>query len=453
MDVKSRILIVDDEEAIRRSLEKIFLYEGYEVSMASNGKHALGFLVNQKPDLVFLDIKMPGMDGMEVLAEMQNMGFDNPVVMISGHGSIQTAVEATRLGAFDFLEKPLQRDRVLLVCRNALEKKTLLVENKRLIEEKAQQYEMIGDDPVFMDLKARLDKVAPTRATVLVLGESGTGKELIARYIHNASRRKGRFIQVNCAAIPDDLIESELFGHVKGAFTGASSDQKGKFLHADQGTIFLDEIADMSLKTQAKVLRVLQEGEVEPVGGGQTISVDTRVVAATNKDLERLVQEGSFREDLFFRLNVVPVRSIPLRERRSDIPALIEHFRKSVIRENGLPSKPFSEKTIQALSKMAFKGNVRELKNTVERLIILGEEELDSIQSPSFSKKGTGAFFNSFTTLKQFKEESEKQFLLAKIEENKGNLSRTAEAIETPRSNLYKKIEQYGISLKKKEAH
>ena len=450
MTEKARILIVDDEESIRRSLEKIFVYEGYEVSLASNGQHALGFIQNQTPDVVFLDIKMPGMDGMEVLHQLNQLEFENPVVMISGHGSIQTAVDATRLGAFDFMEKPLQRDRVLLVCRNALEKKALLTENKMLMAEKEMPYNMIGEHPAFVELKNRLNKVAPTRATVLILGESGTGKELIARYIHHASRRRGRFVQVNCAAIPEDLIESELFGHVKGSFTGAISDQKGKFLYADKGSIFLDEVADMSLKTQAKVLRVLQEGEVEPVGGGNTFTVDTRVIAATNKDLENMVREGAFREDLFFRLNVVPVKSLPLRERKSDIPLLIEHFRRQFMEENGVKVPPFKLDTIQTLKSMGFKGNIRELKNTVERILILGEEELSTIKPTNWGNSGgLENFFLGFTTLKKFKEETEKAFLLAKIKENMGNLSKTADAIDTPRSNLYKKIEQFEIDIKK----
>lgn len=450
MEEKARILIVDDEEAIRKSLEKIFLYEGYDVSLAANGKHAIGFVENQMPDVVFLDIKMSGMDGMDVLEKLQEMDFQNPVVMISGHGSIQTAVEATRLGAFDFLEKPLQRDRVLLVCRNALERQSLFSENKRLIAETEQPHQMIGEHHLFLDMKARLDKVAPTRATVLIQGESGTGKELIARYIHKSSGRQGRFVQVNCAAIPENLIESELFGHVKGAFTGASKDQKGKFFQADKGTIFLDEIADMSLKTQAKVLRVLQEGEVEPVGGNQTFKVDTRVLAATNKNLEQMVQEGEFREDLFFRLNVVPVNSLALRERKSDILLLIEHFRQQFIRENGVKVSPFSKETLEFLQGMSFKGNIRELKNTVERLLILGESELNSIKPiVGQAVPGDDSFFLRFSSLKQFKEETEKAFLKAKIKQHNGNLSRTAEAIDTPRSNLYKKIEQYGLAQKK----
>ncbi len=452
MQEKARILIVDDEEAIRRSLEKILLYEGYDVSMASNGKHALGFVENREPDVMLLDIKMPGMDGMEVLTKLKAKGLELPVIMVSGHGTIQTAVEATRLGAFDFLEKPLQRDRVLLACRNALEKKQLSQENKRLLLEKEQPYQMIGEHPQFLAMKERLNKVAPTKATVLITGESGTGKELIARYTHKASKRTGRFIQVNCAAIPEDLIESELFGHVKGSFTGATKDQVGKFQQADRGTIFLDEIADMSLKTQAKVLRVLQEGEVEPVGGNQTYQVDTRVLAATNKNLEDMVRQGTFREDLFFRLNVVPVHSIPLRERRSDIPLLIEHFRQVFIRENGATVPSFRESSMKRLMNMPFKGNVRELKNTVERLLILGESEIEAISPASGDLFAGGeSYFLSFTSLKQFKEETEKAFLKAKIKENSGNLSKTAEAIGTPRSNLYKKIEQYGLNQKKNE--
>ena len=443
-----KILLVDDDEAIRRSLDKILSYEGYETVLAANGSQGMNLALQENPDLILLDIKMPRIDGMEVLETLVKQGTTAPVIMISGHGTIQTAVEATRKGAFDFIEKPLDRERLLISCRNALEKKTLVDENQELKQEVKARHRFIGDHPNLKNILDRIDKAAPTNATVLITGESGTGKELIARRIHDTSNRKGKFVQVNCAAIPEELIESVLFGHVKGAFTGAVDDQMGKFQLADGGTLFLDEVADMSLNTQAKVLRVLQEGEFQRVGSNKTIDVDVRVVAATNKDLEDMIGEKSFREDLYFRLNVVPINSVPLNQRRSDIPRLVEYFQEQFAADNNLKPAAFKKTTIDFLEAHNYRGNVRELKNLVERMLILGEEDVIANLGQSRPRQnGGGMDFVSFTTLKKFKEITEKQFLEAKLKQMGGNISKTAEAIDTPRSNLYKKLEQYQINV------
>ncbi|MCB1050617.1 MAG: sigma-54-dependent Fis family transcriptional regulator [Acidobacteria bacterium] len=446
------IMIVDDEDAIRRSVAKILEYEGFKVVQAENGEQGCNLALQEEPDLILLDIKMPRMDGMEALQVMVKQGTTAPIVMISGHGTIQTALDATRIGAFDFLEKPLDRERLLLSVRNALskrdlesEKKALQEENQELKRQVSASFPIIGEHPGLKSLLERVDRVAPTKASVLITGESGTGKELIARRIHEMSGRSGRMVQVNCAAIPNDLIESELFGHVKGAFTGAVENQPGKFQLAHQGTIFLDEVADMSLNTQAKVLRVLQEGEVEAVGSGKTIRVDVRVVAATNKDLVAMIEKGEFREDLYYRLNVVPLASIPLQARRSDIPLLVAFFSEKFCAENGLGPKTWSAETLTALRNRTYRGNIRELKNLVERILILGEEEVLGADGPAVSNDPFD--FSQFQTLRAFKEETERQFLIAKLRDNSGNISRTAEAIDTPRSNLYKKLEQYQIQV------
>lgn len=446
---KGTILIVDDEEGIRRSLEKILKYEGFEIILAENGQQGVNLALQEDPDLIFCDVKMPRMDGLEVLDTLKSQGTRAPVVMISGHASVQNAVEATRRGAFDFLEKPLDRERILIVTRNALEKVELVEENKALQKQVTKRFTMVGEHDQFKKLVEKIDKVAPTTATVLITGESGTGKELIARRIHNESGRKGNFVEVNCAAIPEELIESELFGHAKGAFTGAVDQQIGKFQLADGGTLFLDEVGDMSLTTQAKVLRVLQEGEFSPVGSNKTVHVDVRVVAATNKDLEEAITENAFREDLYFRLNVVPLQSIPLHERRSDIPDLIEHFRKAYTAELGYPDLAFGKETMAFLQSRSYRGNIRELKNLVERMLILGESEvIETLKSNSgLRSRNQGFDFESFSTLKTFKDEMERRFLVAKLKQNNGNISKTAEAIDTPRSNLYKKLEQYQINV------
>jgi len=444
----TKILVIDDDEAIRRSLDKILSYEDYEVILAANGSQGMNLALQECPDLILLDIKMPRIDGMEVLQTLIKQGTASPVIMISGHGTIQTAVEATRLGAFDFIEKPLDRERLLISCRNALEKKTLQEENAELHKKVKNHHTFVGEHPKLQKIFDRIDRAAPTNATVLITGQSGSGKELIARRIHDHSGRKGKFVQVNCAAIPEELIESVLFGHVKGAFTGAVEHQMGKFQLADGGTLFLDEVADMSLNTQAKVLRVLQEGEFQSVGSNKTVQVDVRVVAATNKDLEELISDNKFREDLFFRLNVVPLASVPLNERTSDIPALVRHFQELFLTENGMKSVQFKPQTLAFLSSRQYRGNIRELKNLVERMLILGEDEvIESLSNAVPKSRGGAVDFAAWPTLKVFKENMEKEYLMAKLRQMNGNISKTAEAIDTPRSNLYKKLEQYKINV------
>ncbi len=449
----ARILVVDDEENIRKSLKMILEYEGYEFFEAPTGEDGLEKLREIVGiDLVLLDIKMPGKDGLEVLGEIRRQAHSPEVLMISGQGTIQAAVEATKLGAFDFLEKPLHRERVLLTIRNALKQNTLTRECQDLKKKSEKRYELVGNHPLIRSLWKEILKIAPTHATVLVHGESGTGKELIARAIHAHSlRAKENFVQVNCAAIPEELIESELFGHEKGAFTGATEKKIGKFEQADGGTIFLDEIGDMSLKTQSKVLRVLEEGEVQKVGSSKIAKVDVRVIAATNKDLLEEIGEGRFREDLFFRLNVVPLHSPPLRERKEDIPLLIDYFSRSFAEENNFKPRKFSPAALKAMVDFPWKGNVRELKNIVERLMILSEKDTIEVDElPEGFGEGGGIALpasGGIATLREFRDIAERDFILAKLEANNWNISQTAREIDTPRSNLYKKLEQYGIKI------
>lgn len=450
---KAKILVVDDEENIRKSLKMILEYEGYSFLEAADGEEALDIIEETVGlDLVLLDIKLPGRDGLEVLAELKEKPYRPEVVMISGHGTIKTAVDATKLGAFDFLEKPLHRERVLLCIRNALNQSKLLRECQNLRKKSDKRYELIGNHPSMKKLWKEIIKISPTNATVLIHGESGTGKELIARAIHSQSlRAKERFVQVNCAAIPEELIESEFFGHEKGAFTGATEKKPGKFEQADGGTIFLDEIGDMSLKTQSKVLRVLEEGEVQKVGSSKINKVDVRVIAATNKDLGKEKKEGTFREDLYFRLDVISIYSPSLREKKEDIPLLVEYFSKIYAEENNFKVKKFSEDMVEAMMKYPWKGNVRELKNVVERLIIMTEADIIERQDlPERIRGEIGTYLpeaKGIKTLKEFRELAEKDFILAKLEESNWNISQTAREIDTPRSNLYKKLEHYGIKI------
>jgi two-component system, NtrC family, nitrogen regulation response regulator NtrX len=444
---RATVLVVDDEGAIRDSLRMILEYEGYRVEEAGGGSEALTRVAGATPDAVLLDIKMPEMDGLEVLKAFRERGYDMPVLMITGHGDVSTAVEATRAGAFDFFEKPLQRERVLLSLRNAVESFQLQKENRTLRHEPD---DLIGASPAMNRLRETIGRAAPTPATVLITGESGTGKELVARAIHQRSQRRDKaFVQVNCAAIPDELIESELFGHEKGSFTGAVRKQMGKFVAADGGTIFLDEIGDMSQRTQAKVLRVLQNGEVEPVGAAGTVQVDVRVVAATHRDLEEEIAEGRFREDLFYRLNVVPVRTPSLRERIDDIALLVEYFVRRYAQANNYRSKEFGEDALETLMKLPWKGNVRELKNLVERLLILSPTDSitqqDVLTAVGGARPELSGALMAVKTLREFRETSERLFLMKKLDENGWNVTQTAQAIETPRSNLYKKLEQYDI--------
>lgn len=450
---KAKILVVDDEENIRKSLKMILEYEGYSFLEAADGEEALDIIEETVGlDLVLLDIKLPGRDGLEVLAELKEKPYRPEVIMISGHGTIKTAVDATKLGAFDFLEKPLHRERVLLCIRNALNQSKLLRECQDLRKKSDKRYELIGNHPSMKKLWKEIMKISPTNATVLIHGESGTGKELIARAIYSRSlRAKESFVQVNCAAIPEELIESEFFGHEKGAFTGATEKKPGKFEQADGGTIFLDEIGDMSLKTQSKVLRVLEEGEVQKVGSSRINKVDVRVIAATNKDLGKEKKKGTFREDLYFRLNVIPIYSPSLREIKEDIPLLVEYFSKIYTEENNFKVKKFSEDALEVMMKYAWKGNVRELKNVVERLIIMTEADIIKRQDlPERIRGEIGIYLpeaKGIKTLKEFRELAEKDFILAKLEESNWNISQTAREIDTPRSNLYKKLEHYGIKI------
>jgi two-component system nitrogen regulation response regulator NtrX len=451
--MKSRILVVDDEAEIRRSVRMILEYEGYEVLEATSGPEGVMLAERETPDLVFLDIKMPGMDGLEALQRIKASNDALPVVIISGHGTVSTAVEATKAGAFDFIEKPLSSERVLVTIRNAVDRTRLVDENRSLRRAAEVRHQMVGESPALRQVWDAVKRAAPTNATVLLLGESGVGKELVARSIHrNSLRARERFVQVNCAAIPEELIESELFGHEKGSFTGATEKQIGKFEQADRGTIFLDEVADMSPKTQAKVLRVLQEGEVERLGSARTIKVDVRVIAATNKDLELEIEKGHFREDLYFRLSVIPIRVPPLRDHREDIPLLVKHFADLFSRENNRRAPRFTPAALEYLQRARWKGNVRELKNTVERLIIMTPRDtvdVDDLREVVRLEPRPSAADNDKErpgTLREFKESAERAFLVGKLRENNWNISKTAEVIGTPRSNLYKKLEQYGIS-------
>jgi len=459
---KPLILVVDDEADIRSSLRMILEYEGMELDEAASGGEALKKMATTQHDVVLLDIKMPRVDGLEVLADLRKRHPELPVIMISGHGTIATAVEATRLGAFDFMEKPLDRDRVLLVLRNALERRRLERENRDLKLSFEERFRMVGSSAALQQVQDAVARAAPTKASVLITGESGTGKELVARAVHRNSDRAGKpFIKVNCAAIPEELIESELFGHEKGAFTGATRDQAGKFIQADNGTLFLDEIGDMSLRTQSKVLRALQDGEVEPVGAARSLTVDVRVLAATNKNLPEEIEAGRFREDLYFRLNVVPIEIPPLRERMEDIPDLVSHFTETFCRENNYHGKTFSPEALEILRELPWRGNVRELRNAVERLVLMTRSDPIAAADipaglgtalgglPGAPTEGSLMLPLSRATLQSFKDAAERAFLVAKLRENEWNIAATAKAIETPRSNLYKKLESYGINREK----
>ncbi len=451
--MKPRILVIDDESAIRDSLKMILEYEGFDVQGAATGQDGLTLADREPADLVMLDIKMAGMDGLEVLQRLRATHEALPVIMISGHATVSTAVEATKLGAFDFIEKPLSTERVLVSVRNALDQQRLTQEVVAFRRSETLKHHLVGESPAIRGVLEAVKRAAPTSATVLITGESGVGKELVARAIHrNSLRTRERFVQVNCAAIPDDLIESELFGHEKGSFTGATEKQIGKFEQADRGTIFLDEVGDMSLKTQAKVLRVLQEGEVERLGSARTIKVDVRVIAATNKRLEDEVEKGQFREDLYFRLNVIPIHVPPLRERPGDIGLLIRHFLEGASRENNLRSKRITDNALGVLERQRWRGNIRELRNTIERLVIMTPgDTIDVAHLPESMRVDGGPRPSDNEvvragTLREHKEVAERAFLVQKLREAGWNISKTAEVIDTPRSNLYKKLEQYRIS-------
>ena len=448
----ARLLIIDDEAPIRDVLVQLFEYDGHEVAAAADGHEGLELQRSFSPHVTLLDVKMPGMDGLETLARIRDEDPGAVVVMISGHGTIDTAVEATRNGAFDFLEKPLDSDRLLVTLRNALDVRGLSARVEALESEIESHHEIVGSSFPIRRVVERIERVAPTDARVLITGENGTGKELVARAVHRLSVRSEQpFIEVNCAAIPSELIESELFGHMKGSFTGAVADRAGKFEQADGGTLFLDEIGDMSLTAQAKVLRALEEGVVTRVGGRRALSVDVRIVAATNKDLEGEIAEGRFREDLFYRVNVVPVQVPPLRERREDIPMLVRHFSEQMARKDRIRPRPFTTEAVRRLQGLDWPGNVRELRNTVERLLILAATEevtVDDVQllvGGAVSDGALGADLGGAATFNEFKERAERAFILQKLRENEWNVSETARSVEMPRSNLYKKIEKYGL--------
>jgi len=448
----AKILIVDDEEPIRSILRQLFEYEGHEVDEAGSAAEALTLLQEGPADVAFLDVKMPGQDGIELLETLRRDRPDLQVVMISGHGTIDTAVEATRKGAFDFLEKPLDSDRLLLTLRNALEVKGLAQSVAVLRSQVESRHAIVGSSFQIRQVLDRVERVGPTDSRVLITGENGTGKELVARALHAISPRKDcAFVEVNCAAIPGELIESELFGHMKGSFTGAVQDRPGKFEQADRGTLFLDEIGDMALAAQAKVLRALEEGKVTRVGGQKPKGVDVRVIAATNKELDQEIGEGRFREDLFYRLNVVPIHLPPLRERRDDIPMLIQYFVDQMSRRDGLPARTFSAEAVARLQALEWPGNVRELRNTVERLLILAPDDgvsaddVGALVGQGAGGDALGAELLRASTFAEFRERAERAFLLQKLREHDWNVSETARALEMPRSNVYKKIDKYGL--------
>jgi len=456
--VKSRILIVDDEKGVRAALRQMLEFDGYEVREAASGGEALTLYPEVRPHLVFLDVKMAGLDGLDTLTRLCDLDPAAVVVMISGHGTITTAVEATRRGAFDFLEKPLDTDRTLVTLRNALQRGSLSGENDRFRREAAGRYAMVGDSSPLRLVRDTIARVAPTTGRVLIMGENGTGKELVARAVHEGSPRRSQpFIEVNCAAIPAELIESELFGHMKGSFTGAGTDREGKFELADGGTLFLDEIGDMSLSAQAKVLRALQEGVITRIGGAKSIQVDVRVVAATNKNLEAEIAAGRFRQDLFYRLNVVPITVPPLRERREDIPALVDHFLHDLKPGQGATGKRFDAPAIELLKRRAWPGNVRELRNAVERLLILTTgktvtgADVARLLGPSAGGGGDDApsaedlaVSASAESYEAFRDATDRRFLQARLAEHGYNVTETAKALGLPRSNFYKKV----VSLK-----
>lgn len=450
------VLVVDDEESIRNSLSGVLMDEGFSVLKAEDGLKALQIIKQELPEVILLDIWMSGIDGIETLKRIKARYPEIQVVMISGHGNIETAVRATKLGAFDFIEKPLSLDKVMLAISHALDFRRLAEENLLLRKEIEEQYEIIGASPAIQTVRERIDKVAPTDSWVLITGENGAGKELVARAIHRESNRRAKpFVGVNCAAIPEELIESELFGHEKGAFTGATSRKKGKFDLADKGTLFLDEIADMSLKTQSKILRILQEQKFERVGGERTIDVDVRVIAATNRKLEEEIQHGRFREDLYYRLNVIPIHVPALRERKEDIPVFTEYFLHEFSVRSAKERKEISPEALKLLMENNWPGNVRELKNLIERLVIMtpGKTIEVSDLSDSIRKERSSAagqeVYPDMESLKEATLGFEREFILKRLAQNDGNIAKTAEQIGIARRNLHRKIRQFGIRVER----
>ncbi len=440
------VLIVDDEAGIRESLQQIFEDEGYEVLASETGEEGLALIDSMPVDLVLLDVWLPDRDGIDVLEEIKSKREYLPVVMISGHGTVEIAVKATKMGAYDFLEKPLSLDRVLITARRALERGAIEREYRALKEDFSRRWQLVGESPAVKSLRQQIEMVASSSSRVLIMGESGSGKELVARLIHEKSpRARKSFVEVNCAAIPTELIESELFGHEKGSFTGAHERKKGKFELADGGTLFLDEIGDMSLQTQAKVLRVIETQEFQRVGGSKNIRVDVRIIAATNKDLLKEVHSGNFREDLLYRLNVIPIKVPPLRERKEDIPLLVEYFLESITREYGRPKREITREALDLFNRYNWPGNVRELRNAIERLVIMTTSQRITERDVAFFEIRATDYF-SFQTLKDARDAFERDFILKKLRENNWNISRTAEVLQIERSNLHRKIKSYGLT-------
>jgi two-component system nitrogen regulation response regulator NtrX len=443
---KPIILIVDDEEGIRQTLSDILEDEGYCILTAKTGEEAVKIAKESQPDLVILDIWLPGIDGIQVLQEIKSIQPDIPTIMISGHANIELAVKATKLGAYDFFEKPLSLERVILISRRALERRKLEVENFVLRQDLTKKWQMIGESNEIKSLKEQINMAASSNSRVLICGESGTGKEVVARLLHEKSPRNGKpFVEVNCAAIPHDLIESELFGHEKGSFTGAFEQKKGKFELADSGTLFLDEIGDMSLQTQSKVLRVIETQEFQRVGGSKNLTVDVRIITATNKDLKEEAKKENFREDLYFRLNVIPLFIPPLRERKGDIPLLVKHFLELLAAEYGKPIKKISSETIKKLQSYEWPGNVREMKNTIERLVIMTPSDTINVQNLFLTEDHKASDYFQYKNLKNARDAFEKDYIIRKLQENDWNVSQTADVLDIERSNLHRKIKAYDI--------
>jgi two-component system nitrogen regulation response regulator NtrX len=444
---KALVLIVDDEEGIRESLSQIIEDDGYETMTASSGEEAIRAVRDTVPDLVLLDIWMSGIDGLQTLQELKAANPDLPVVMISGHANIENAIRATKMGAYDLLEKPLSLEKVLLTVQRALEKKSLEMENRALRENLSRKWKLVGESEKMKQLNEQIRMAAASNGRVLILGESGSGKELVAHLLHdNSPRANGSFVEMNCAAIPQELIESELFGHEKGSFTGAFERKKGKFELADRGTLFLDEIGDMSLQTQAKVLRVIETQEFQRVGGNKNIKVDVRIISATNKDLAEEVKKGNFREDLFFRLNVIPIKVPALRERTEDIPLLVGHFLDILAAEYGQQKKDISPEVLNALRKHTWPGNIRELRNMLERLVIMTPSKT-IVHVDILASEAPRSDYFSFNALKDARDAFEKDFIMRKLEENGWNVSKTAEVLDIERSNLHRKIKAFDLKV------
>lgn len=452
--MKEKILIIDDERGILETLSEILKDEGYETFLSEDAEHGLDILERESIDLVFLDVWLPGISGIDAIEYIREKHADVPIIMISGHGKVEVAVQAVKLGAFDFLEKPLSMERVILTTERALQFKRLERENIKLKSSLTKKYELIGGSKAMNDLKKQIELIARGDSRILILGESGTGKELVARAIHSLSDRcNAPFVDVNCAAIPQELIESELFGHEKGAFTGAIDRKIGKFELSDGGTLFLDEIGDMSLLTQAKLLRIIETQRFQRVGGTKDIKVNVRIISATNKDLAEEIKKGKFREDLYYRLNVVPIYLPPLRDRKEDIPELVSYFISENVKEKGWKSKKLTERAIKMLQSYDWPGNVRELKNAIERLMIMTVSNLidvEHIEATGIIRKSiNGENYFQYNSLREARDAFERDFILKKLKENNWNMTKTADLIGIERSNLYKKIKSLGIPLPK----